>query len=198
MKQQEEVWKDVSGYEGLYKISNYGRVMIMSRFQDKGRFSHFSKQRTKLQFKNQRGYLRIGLIKNGKNKNFSVHRLVAEAFIPNPENKEQINHIDGNKENNHTSNLEWCTGKENCTHAFKNGLNWCRNKGRINLINKRTKQVIQLNDFGQLINVFNSIRQAGINTGVNDSLIHRCMNGKRKHAGGFVWKYANIKNYEKR
>lgn len=193
MKQQEEIWEDIPEYEGLYKISNHGRVMIMSRFLDKGRFSHFSRQRIRLQFKNKAGYSRVGLVKYGKNKNFSVHRLVAIVFIPNPENKEQINHIDGNKENNHASNLEWVTAKENCTHAFKNGLNWCRNKGMINLVNNKTKQVVQLNDLGEVINTFNSIRQAGINTGVSNSLIHRCMNGGRKHAGGFIWKYANIK-----
>ena len=102
-----EVWKDVKGYEGLYKISNRGRI--------KGKFGKF------LSGSNSHGYLRVLLYKNSDVKSKSIHRLVAEAFIENTENKPYINHIDGDKTNNVVTNLEWCTQLENIQHCIKNG-----------------------------------------------------------------------------
>ena len=112
----EEIWKDIQGYEGLYQVSNYGRIRSFKRMKN---------NKEARQFKltpNSTGYISVGLRKNGKKILYQVHRLVAESFIPNPENKPQVNHIDGNKTNNHISNLEWVTASENTQHAYKMGL----------------------------------------------------------------------------
>lgn len=109
----EEIWKGISGYEGLYEISNFGYV------------KSFCKKTGGSIIKNilgQNGYYKVNLMKRGKRKQPYIHRLVAQAFIPNPENKPEVNHIDGNKLNNHVSNLEWCTSKENSLHCLSNSL----------------------------------------------------------------------------
>lgn len=103
----EEVFKDVLGYEGKYQVSNTGKVFSILR----KRVIHTERE--------HKGYLRVNLWRNGKRKHVPVHRLVALAFIPNPENKPQVNHIDFNKENNRADNLEWCTNDENQVHAAK-------------------------------------------------------------------------------
>jgi hypothetical protein len=108
-------WKDVINYEGLYSISNLGEI--------KSLISNSSRRQTILKPYNHNGYLRLNLYDlNGICKKYYVHRLVALTFIPNLENKAEINHIDGNKQNNHVSNLEWCTSSENQKHAIENNL----------------------------------------------------------------------------
>lgn len=109
-----EFWKDIRGYEGIYQISNLGKIKSLHRDCTKGRILNPAK--------NNRGYLRLGLSGNGKVRYDSVHRLVAEAFIPNPKNLPEVNHIDGNKLNNRVENLEWVTKGENQVHAYKTGL----------------------------------------------------------------------------
>lgn len=106
-----EIWKPVVGYEG-YEVSNLGRVRS---------FKHGRERIMKLT-SNGRGYMQLELCRNGEIKHHTVHRLVAQAFIPNPENKRDVNHIDGNKLNNHIENLEWATPHENNLHAYKTGL----------------------------------------------------------------------------
>ena len=107
-----EIWRDIKGFEGYYQISNLGRV------------KSFCKGKIKILnvLPSKRGYLRVDLRRPNKRRRCFVHVLVAEAFVPNPENKPQINHRDGNKQNNHFKNLEWSTGSENCQHAYDTGL----------------------------------------------------------------------------
>lgn len=120
-----EIWKAIEGYEGLYEVSNLGRVRNLDKVDSMGRFWK-GKILTACQ---QRGnYLYVQLSKDGKQKPMKIHRLVAKAFIPNPDNKPQVNHKDCNKANNRADNLEWVTNQENIDHGKRNG----RFKGRSN------------------------------------------------------------------
>lgn len=120
-----EIWKDVVGYESIYEVSNYGRVRTHKNkksWSNRHDCWRYWKQRV-LKEKNPSGRdVRVSLWKDGKHKDFLVHRLVAFAFITEVENKASINHKDGNPRNNHVDNLEWCNHLENNTHAFENGL----------------------------------------------------------------------------
>ena len=123
-----EIWKDIKDFEGIYQVSTFGRIKRLSRKTINEGLLGKNKE---LQLKEiilkpstiTKGYRGITLTKDKKRYPKKVHRLVAEAFIPNPNNKPQINHIDCNKSNNNVNNLEWCTNSENQKHAFKNGLN---------------------------------------------------------------------------
>lgn len=110
-----EIWKDIPNYEGLYQISSYGRV---KSFYKKERILKPSIQHFKYKSKNYKRE-KIELSKNSIRKSFKIHRLVAQTFIPNPDNKPQVNHIDGNPLNNNVNNLEWCTNQENIIHSYK-------------------------------------------------------------------------------
>jgi hypothetical protein len=111
----EEIWKDIKGYEGLYQVSNLGRVKTLKK-----KYSEGEKHR-KIRL-DRNGYLTVSLSKNGKQNTMKVHRLVAIAFIVNSENKPFVNHLDGVKNNNIVDNLEWVTASENVKHAFRIGL----------------------------------------------------------------------------
>lgn len=131
----------IKGYEGLYIVNNYGEVYSCERITSDGK--HL--QRRKLNgghFSN--GYGFVCLRKDGVNKNYSIHRLVAEAFIPNPLNLSDVNHKDGNKLNNHVSNLEWCTRSENLKHAVDIGLveNQCKIRRKVTVTFEGNKQIV--------------------------------------------------------
>jgi len=173
-EQLEEMrWKEVDGYHGKYAISDYGHVKNV-----------ITKKSLKLT-KNMYGYMITHLSDRdtGKSKGVRVHRLVGRYFIPNPMLKPCINHLDGNKQNNHFSNLEWCTDSENKYHAFKNGLNHGPNKIRIG----------QYTLDGKLIKEYESMCEASRQTGVPLCEIWRTSSfkpkiGKYLHARGFRWK----------
>lgn len=118
-----ELWKDIDGYDGMYKVSNIGRVYSCPKYRHKGKILklHICKN----------GYLTVGLSKNKKRKNFLVHRLVGMEFVPNIDKKPEINHIDGNKKNNNCNNLEWVTSSENQKHSFELGLQIISDKHRL-------------------------------------------------------------------
>lgn len=111
----EEIWVDIKGYEGLYQVSNLGRVKSLERIDSLG---HKRKEKIFKPQKNK-GYLRVSLWKDGKGKKYSIHRLVAIAFIPNPDNLPEVNHKDENKFNNNVDNLEWCTVAYNNTYGTR-------------------------------------------------------------------------------
>ena len=183
-----EVWKDVEGYEGLYQVSDLGRVKSLDRW----RYNAILKGERQLirgtvrkAHPDRRGYLKVTLYKDGKRTTFPVHRLVAEAFIPNPENKPQINHKDGCKVNNSVDNLEFCTRAENMAHAFGTGLNSPERHWNCN----GSKPVAQYDKNMTLLKVYPSIGEAA-RAGFSVSLIIHCCKGQRKTHRGYIWKYA--------
>ncbi len=162
---KQEIWKDVVGYEGLYQVSNLGRIK---------RNNKYLKQNIRV------GYFAVNLCKNGKYKTKQVHRLVAQEFIPNKYNLPQVNHIDGNKRNNIVSNLEWITPSGNIKHAIKIGIK------TFDSISLKIKQIKD----GVVINTYNSINELERLFGYGSSNICKALKGKIKKAYGYEWKYA--------
>lgn len=120
----DEIWKDVKGYEGLYQVSNLGRIKSLDRHFIRSNNKSFTYKGKILKGSlDTKGYIQIELKGNGQRDIRALHRLIAIAFIPNPENKPQIDHLDGNKTNNKVTNLEWVTCRENIRRAWRNGLN---------------------------------------------------------------------------
>lgn len=182
-----EVWKDVVGYEGIYQISNYGTLKSLDRLDRKGRITHGKIISTK---KNNRQYIQVHLLKDGKEKMALLHRLVAQAFIPNPNNYAQVNHKDENKDNNNANNLEWCTNIYN--RRYGTGYQRSVEKHDYKKLAKlNSKRVIQLDSEENILNIFNSIREAQDKTNVHRSNISACCKkGNRIAAGGYKWRYA--------
>ena len=168
----EEIWKDIKNYEGLYIVSNLGNIKSFVRYKD-GKILKPQK--------NKKGYLQILLYKNGKPSTKKVHRLVAETFLDNFYDKPQVNHIDGNKENNNVANLEMVTNSENQIHAYKNNLEKPKFKRKIK----------QYDKMGNYIQTYEYAINAKNKTGIDESSIIKCCRGKRKTAGNYIWKYAD-------
>ena len=178
-KFENEIWKDILGYEGYYQVSNYGRVKSIKR-NTKNQFKYF--ERIKEPYIGNNGYLCVVLYKDNKSKHFSIHRLVANAFVDNPNNLPQVNHIDCNKKNNKVNNLEWVTASDNMKHAIKN-----------NLIKWIVKSVLQYSKDGEFIREWYSINEASRKLKIQHSNIISCCKGKRKTAGNYIWKYKEEK-----
>ena len=186
-----EIWKDIKGYESMYQVSSFGNVRSLTRKSSNGIY----KGRMLKPAIIGRGYLKVLLSKNNKQKMKMVHRLVAETFLPNPSGKKFVNHIDGDKTNNNVSNLEWCTAKENTHHANINGLTNHKTKkniaqAKINVSKAyadRITQVIQTDCSGAFIAEYDSISQAAKATGVDRRKIGECVRGVRHMAGGYMW-----------
>lgn len=169
-----EKWRPVKGYEGLYEVSNYGDVKSI------GRTVHYRITKDKiLKPLNDKGYVRVALWKNNKPKYIFIHRLVAQAFIPNTDNLPHINHKDENPLNNHVSNLEWCSQSYNINYGTRN------QKAASNI----SKPVNQYTLNGELIKTWESAREADRN-GYNCQCICMCCKGKMNTHKNFVWKYA--------
>lgn len=155
--------KDIKGYEGQYAITEEGQVWSYKR-------KIFLKPCL------TRGYLWVGLCKNGITKKFKIHRLVAEAFIPNPENKPEVNHKDENKQNNCVSNLEWMTTKENINYGTRNK--------RVAVKNSKPVLCVELNK------IFESQTVAAQELNLHRESINACCNGKAKTTGGYHFTFA--------
>lgn len=164
-----EIWKNIKGYEGLYQISNMGRVKSLK----------WNKKRILKPAAWGTGYLFVVLSSRGKRKNLAVHRLVCEAFHENPEGKPQVNHINEDKTDNRACNLEWCTRKENINHGTRN-----ERSGKT-----QSKPIGQYTPCGELIKIWPSTIEAERQGGFNSGNISSVANGKRKTHKSFIWKY---------
>ena len=176
----EEIWKDIKGYEGLYQISNLGKVKSLKRMIKKRKCEEI----IKIPSITNKGYYRLPLCKYGKIKYFHIHRLVAEAFIPNPEGYPIINHIDECPSNNHADNLEWCDQKHNmnCGTVRQKKSESAPNKSAVMAIDKKTGERTY----------YKSIAEAGkalTGKSVGGSSISEVASGKRKSAYGKYWFY---------
>ena len=164
-----EIWKDIEGYQGLYQISDKGRVKSL----------YFGKERILKPGNNGQGYLHVILCKNGKMKIYKVHRLVCQTFLPNPNNLPEINHKDEDKTNNKVDNLEWCSSKYNINYGTHNQRS----------TEKRSKPVLQFTKDGIFVKEWKSTIDVQKNLGYACGHISNCCNGKNKSAYGFIWKY---------
>ena len=182
----EETWKDILGYEGMYQVSNLGRVRSLDRDIWNG-VNYFKKQgRILKQGENHKGYPIVYLSVSQVDKTCSVHRLVAQAFIPNPDNKPQVNHINGNKKDNTVDNLEWCTALENNRHALRNGL-----VSHDNMHKALRKKVRKIDvNTGEILEEYDSVTEAAKSVSKGRTgCISRVCNKKRKTSYGFKWEY---------
>ena len=180
-----EEWKPIKEYENLYEISNYGRIRSLDR-----KIYHYA-SKNKLQLKrgkiikpiNNGKYYVITLSKNGKLKQYYVHKLVAQAFISNPNNLPEVNHKDENKLNNNVNNLEWCNRKYNCNYGTRNER----------IIAKKSKPVNQYDLDGNFIRTWKSATEAAKILKINDTSITRCCRKEygAKTSGGSKWEYVN-------
>lgn len=195
LSDENEEWKDIKGYDGYYQVSNFGRVKRTSFYYvDKYGHKRCRKEKILSQIKNRHGYLLVHLSKDNVKRHIYVHRLVACSFIENPENKPQVNHKNGNKSDNHVSNLEWNTRSENMKHAYVNGLNIPNRSqlGRTGLLSGRGKQILQFDKNMNFIRVFYTAKDAAAFIKCHPTSITKCANGEYKYAHGYIWKWKNI------
>lgn len=181
-----EVWKDIPEYEGLYQISNLGKVKSLDKYVFHNTGYRLKKEHL-LTVKVTKKYGHVLLYKNGKSKNKRIHRLVGLCFIDNPFNKQQINHKDGNTLNNNHKNLEWVTASENIKHSYDTLGRKTHMEGKKGYENPNSHEAIQLDLKGNEIKRYGSIAVASEVTGINQSGICQCCNDKAKTAGGYLW-----------
>lgn len=197
----QEVWKDIEGYEGRYQVSNFGHVKSL-------RYRGRNEARLLVPKCNNSGRLWVELFVNGKKKCMLIHRLVAMAFIPNPNGCLQINHIDENPKNNVVWNLEWCTAKENISKYLKNhpdalserckssiNARWNKRNNHsgksIIIPYKHKKPILQMTTDGEIVTRWDNISTVCRENGWNCTSLLECCRGKRKTAYGYIWRYAN-------
>ena len=188
-----EVWKPVVGYEGLYEVSSYGRVRSLN-YRNTNKITVLSSGIDK------KGYKHINLSKDGKVKTYKLHRLVAQAFLPNPNNLPVINHIDENPSNNCVENLEWCTYSYNINYGTriekqrqkmieKPPMSWLGKFGREHNTSKPLIQSV----LGIFVKRWDNAMEVRRKLGFNNSHISACARGETKSAYGFNWFYAEDK-----
>lgn len=186
-----EIWKDVVGYEGLYMISSMGCVKSVDRQVWKGKGYDFLKGQILKAGVGRVGYPYVVLCQNGRKKTYYVHKLVALAFIPNPDNKPQIDHINTIKTDNRVENLRWVTRKENMNNPITK-VRMCQNshmKGKKSSSCYQAKPIVQLSIYGDYIRTWAAIIDVYRELGISDGNINMVIKGKRNHAGGYKWMY---------
>lgn len=175
-----EIWEAIPDYEGLYEVSNYGRVRsILFRNRQKV----YKRNKILSMCNNGTGYYVVNLYRDGKGKVFLVHRLTAMAFIPNPNNYPQVNHKDENKKNNHIENLEWCDEKYNNRYGTRNFRETVTKQKKYGI------PVVQKDINGNVICVYSCIREANRKTNIGRKEISRVCKGIYTQAGGYRWEY---------
>ena len=177
-----EIWKDVPGFEQRYQVSNLGRIRSKSYYRTNGYGYYWTKGKILAGFKDHSGYPNIVLKENGRTVRAKVHRLVALAFLPNPENKPEVDHINTIVDDNRVENLRWVTSKENKHNPIT--------RARSLAVKKRTRPVICTCANGDTKR-FNSVKEASITLGIDLRHIYEICRGSkiRKTAGGYKWKY---------
>lgn len=169
-----EVWKDIKGYEGLYQVSNFGRVRSIDRYVSHPKSGMLYLKGRPMSLSIRNGYSVVSLNKNGKATSHLVHRLVAVAFIENIENKPQVNHKNGVKDDNNISNLEWVTASENSIHAYKKNLNQKGiNHYKSKLTNDKVKAIKRLLSMKPNINKYSLAKKVGVTNGVIYQIINK-------------------------
>lgn len=162
----QEIWKDVPKYEGIYKISNKGRLYSVKRYKILKPYT------------DKHGYKRIGLSHNKASYYTSIHRLVASAFLPNPNSLPQVNHKDENPSNNCVENLEWCSAQYNINYGNRNAK-----------VSDKAYGIAQYTKDHVFIANYPSIRYIVERFGYRESNLYKCCQGKRKSAYGYIWEY---------
>ena len=164
-----EIWKDIEGYEGHYQVSDKGRVKSVK----------FGKERILKPVITTKKYLQVHLCKNNIRKDYHIHRLVAQAYIPNPNNLPHINHKNEDRTDNRVENLEWCDAKYNNNYGNHNKK----------ISEKLSKSVDQFSIEGKFIKTWSSMHQVTRELGITVGQISLCCRKKQKKAGNFIWKY---------
>lgn len=192
----QEIWKDIPEYEGLYQVSNLGRIKSLERKVNKQTSIRVVNERILKLLKGKK-YMQVCLSKNCKTKTKLVHRLVAETFIPNYNNYQEVNHIDANVQNNCVNNLEWCNRYQNMQHAKQKRLIKHNKKEKCFWYNKygkehiRSKKIIQKDKNNNVIKIWDSLADVKRQLKIHQSNISKCLKGERKTAGHFKWQYYN-------
>lgn len=188
---EDEIWKDIKGYEGLYQVSNLGRIKSLERYVNTNKnYELFIRERILKQTSNN-GYMRVELNKDGKGISYLVHRLVAEAFLNDYNKCLQVNHKNGIKNDNNIGNLEMVTAKENQIHSYHILNTKPSMQGHFGSSHVRSIKINQFDKKGNFIKIWNSIIEASKELNINSSCISNACANRRKSAGGYIWKYAN-------
>jgi hypothetical protein len=181
METKTEIWKDIEGFEGIYQVSNFGRVRSLGRYVRNRYFPPIIMKQRKSVKRNgvYLDYKRITLKRDGRVKSYGVHRRVAMAFVPGYFEGAEVNHKDEDPGNNYADNLEWVTSKQNCNYGKRNEK----------LNKSRWRKVVQETLDGVFVAEYPSIKSASLATGVRASAIHGTCKGRYSQSHGFKWKY---------